>query len=167
MINILLSLEDLPSALAPDRDFSWLARAAEECLDQAASGAQPGLSLVIADDAHLHELNRQFLGIDAPTDVLAFPVDEADPETGERYLGDVVISYPRAEAQARAGGHSLQAEMQLLAVHGVLHLLGYDHGDEAEKTSMWRMQASILQAIGCGITGPVSNADGEAARHQP
>jgi len=80
--------------------------------------------VVISSDAQLLELNRQYLGIEAPTDVLSFQADELDPETGRRYLGDVIISYPRAQAQAEVGGHAVLDELQLLVVHGVLHLLG-------------------------------------------
>ncbi len=86
--------------------------------------------------------------------MLSFQADELDPETGRRYLGDVIISYPRAQAQAQAGGHALPAELQLLVVHGVLHLLGHDHGAPAEKEAMWALQAEILQRLGCAISSP-------------
>jgi probable rRNA maturation factor len=106
------------------------------------------LTIVLTDDAQLHGLNRDYLGIDAPTDVLSFPASETDPETGRRYLGDILISVPRAEEQAHAAGHALQAEVQLLAVHGTLHLLGHDHAGAAEKTRMWKAQAEVLERLG-------------------
>ena len=87
------------------------------------------ITILLTDDAQLHELNRDYLGIDRPTDVLSFPASETDPETGDRYLGDIIISVGRAQAQASAAGHPLEAEAQLLVVHGVLHLLGHDHGE--------------------------------------
>lgn len=106
------------------------------------------LTIVLTDDAQLHGLNRDYLGIDAPTDVLAFPASETDPETARRYLGDILISVPRAEEQARAAGHVLEAEAQLLTVHGTLHLLGYDHAGTADKARMWNAQAEILAGLG-------------------
>lgn len=106
------------------------------------------LTIVLSDDVQLHELNRAYLGIDAPTDVLSFPASETDPETDRRYLGDILISVPRAEEQARAVGHSLEAEIQLLTVHGTLHLLGYDHAEATEKAHMWKAQAEVLERLG-------------------
>jgi probable rRNA maturation factor len=102
------------------------------------------LTIVLTDDAEVHELNRQYREVDAPTDVLSFPVGETDLDSGNFYLGDIVLSIPRAEAQAKAEGRSLEDELRLLVVHGVLHLLGYDHADEAEQAEMWAEQAAIL-----------------------
>ena len=111
------------------------------------------ISVVLTDDRRLHELNREYLGIDAPTDVLSFPASESDPDTGAPYLGDILISIPRAKAQAKAAGHALDAEVQLLVVHGVLHLLGHDHAKQGEKSKMWKAQAEILAELGLsGIT---------------
>ncbi len=116
-------------------------------------GAAAGsLSIAIGDDETLRNLNSQFLGHDTPTDVLSFPSDSDDPDDDGRYFGDLIISYPRAYAQAQAGGHSAEAELQLLAVHGVLHLLGYDHAGAEDKAIMWRAQAEILAGLGCEIT---------------
>jgi probable rRNA maturation factor len=110
------------------------------------------LTIVLTDDARLRELNRDYLGIDAPTDVLSFPASETDPETGARYIGDILISVPRAQAQADAADHPLESEMQLLVVHGVLHLLGHDHAQAEEKARMWKAQAEILERLGLGQT---------------
>jgi len=106
------------------------------------------LTLVLTDDEQLHALNQEFLGIDGPTDVLSFPASETDPETARPYLGDILISIPRAEVQARAAGHALEAEVQLLAIHGTLHLLGYDHAEADEKARMWKAQAEVLEGLG-------------------
>lgn len=111
---------------------------------------EPELTIVLTDDARLQALNREYLGIDASTDVLSFPASETDPETGARYLGDIVISIPRARAQAEAAGHPLEWEVQLLVVHGVLHVLGHDHADAEEKARMWQAQAEILERLGIG-----------------
>jgi probable rRNA maturation factor len=110
--------------------------------------ADGDLTIVLTDDAQLRELNRDYLGINAPTDVLSFPASETDPETARRYLGDILISIPRANEQAHAAGHALEAEVQLLTVHGTLHLLGYDHAEADEKARMWKAQAEVLERLG-------------------
>jgi probable rRNA maturation factor len=126
-----------------------LERAALAVLEH--QSADGDLTILLTDDAQLHELNRDYLGIDAPTDVLSFPASETDPETARRYLGDILISVQRAEEQARAAGHGLEAEVQLLAVHGTLHLLGYDHAEAQEKARMWKAQAEILERLGISV----------------
>jgi len=86
--------------------------------------------------------------------VLSFPAGDLDPDSEELYLGDVVISVPRALAQASAAGHPYLEEMQLLVVHGVLHLLGHDHGEPDEKQRMWDLQRKVLSHLGCSISPP-------------
>lgn len=114
------------------------------------------ITLLITDDEQLQTLNKAYRGIDKPTDVLSFEAGDAMPgmKEDEAYLGDIVISLPTAERQAKEGGHSLKAELQLLTVHGTLHLLGYDHEEPDEKDRMWWAQASILAQLGAEITGP-------------
>ena len=129
-------------------DESLLERAALAVL--AHQTTQGDLTLVLTDDEQLRGLNRDYRGIDASTDVLSFPASETDPETGTPYLGDVLLSIPRAEEQARAIGHSLADEAQLLIVHGILHLLGHDHGEPQEKEKMWQAQHEILESLGLG-----------------
>ena len=116
-------------------------------------GADPNtdLSIVIDSDKKLQTLNRDFLGIDAPTDVLSFPSDEFDPDEQAVYIGDVIISFQRAEVQAKNAGHPVINEIQLLVVHGILHLLGHDHADSTGKTRMWAAQAEILDQLGVQI----------------
>jgi probable rRNA maturation factor len=125
-----------------------LERAAHAALGHESESKDCELSIVLTDDARLQELNRDYLGIDAPTDVLSFPASETDPETGARYIGDILISIPRARAQAESAGHALESEVQLLVVHGILHLLGHDHAEAAEKARMWKAQAEILGSLG-------------------
>lgn len=127
-----------------------LERAAQAALEHEAQVSESELTIVLTDDARLHELNREYLGIDAPTDVLSFPSAETDPETGAHYIGDILISVPRAQAQADAAGHVLEAEVQLLVIHGVLHLLGHDHAEAEEKARMWKAQTEILARLGLG-----------------
>lgn len=127
-----------------------LEHAANAALEHQSESLDSELSIILTDDARLHELNLNYLGVDAPTDVLSFPASETDPETGARYIGDILISTPRAQTQADAAGHSLEAEVQLLVVHGVLHLVGHDHAEAKEKARMWKAQAEILEGLGLG-----------------
>lgn len=131
---------------------NWMERAAEATLHHAKVLPESELSLVLSNDMRLRELNRQYLDIDSPTDVLSFPAEETDPESSAPYLGDVIISYQRASAQAQAAGHSLKDELALLVVHGVLHLLGYDHVEPDEKQAMWAVQSEILGRLGSNIS---------------
>ena len=124
--------------------------AAQATLEHESQSLDVDLSIILTNDARLQELNLNYLGIDAPTDVLSFPSAETDPETGTRYVGDILISVPRAQSQAEAAGHSLEAEVQLLVVHGVLHLMGHDHAEPDEKARMWKAQAEVLERLGLG-----------------
>ena len=124
--------------------------AASVALEHESQSLDSELSIILTNDTRLHELNLNYLGVDSPTDVLSFPASETDPETGARYIGDILISIPRAQAQASAADHPLEAEVQLLVVHGVLHLLGYDHGEAQDKARMWKAQAEILERLRLG-----------------
>jgi len=129
-------------------ETALLERAARFTLELQSDSADADVTIVLTDDRQLHELNRDYLGVDAPTDVLSFPASESDPETGSTYLGDIIISIPRATQQAQAAGHPVEAEVQLLVVHGVLHLLGHDHAEAEEKALMWNEQAKVLERLG-------------------
>ena len=129
-------------------DVQMLEKAALAALAQQEVEEEVGLSIVLTDDAQIQALNRDYRGYDKPTDVLSFEAHERDPETGTLYLGDIIISMERAAAQAEQGGHLLLAEIQLLVVHGVLHLLGHDHAEAEEKAKMWNDQAEILARLG-------------------
>jgi probable rRNA maturation factor len=142
MINIDNQQDFLESAL--------LQRAARFTLELMPDAIDADITIVLTDDAQLHELNREYLGVDAPTDVLSFPASETDPETGAAYLGDILISIPRAMQQAQAAGHPVEAEVQLLVVHGTLHLLGHDHAEAEDKARMWKAQAEVLERLGLG-----------------
>lgn len=113
-------------------------------------------TILLTDDERVRVLNRDFLGNDRTTDVLSFPAGEPMPGAAT-YLGDIAIAVPIAALQAGEGGHSLEAELQLLTVHAVLHLLGYDHGVAADKEAMWSAQARILAGLGAEITEPRSD----------
>ncbi|HLF00469.1 MAG TPA: rRNA maturation RNase YbeY [Anaerolineales bacterium] len=138
---------------AGDVSAKLLRAAAHAALKHAAAGSG-ALTIAVSGDETLRGLNQKYLGLDYPTDVLSFPSEADDPDAEGRYFGDIAISYPRAAAQAGAGGHSTEAELQLLTVHGVLHLLGHDHDTAEAKSRMWQAQADILAALECEITGP-------------
>lgn len=105
-------------------------------------GTEKTVSLILTDDAEIWSLNRQFRGVDRPTDVLSFPADE------EEYLGDIFISVDRLLAQAEEYGHSAEREFAFLLVHGLLHLMGYDHHDPEQEQEMFTKQEEILNALG-------------------
>lgn len=108
------------------------------------------LTILLTDNEYIQELNRQYRGEDRPTDVLSFSAGEPMPgsEGLLEYLGDIAIAVPVAEEQATEKGHGLLAELQLLAIHGVLHLVGYDHLEPDEKEIMWDVQGTILARLG-------------------
>ncbi len=129
-------------------DEGDLRRVAAEVLgrEEVAEGTE--LSLIITDDETVRELNRRFRDVDAPTDVLAFDAGTEEhfvsaPESPP-YLGDVVISYQRALAQADELGHAVAEELKLLVIHGILHLLGYDHQEEADAQKMRERENQVL-----------------------
>jgi probable rRNA maturation factor len=132
-------------------DPQMLVEAAEAVLAHEEISEQVELSIAVSNDDTIRALNAQYRETDAPTDVLSFPSDEFDPDEQVQYLGDIMISYPRALAQAEAAQHPVMNEIRLLVVHGVLHILGYDHLEPEEKAEMWAIQADILAAIGCAI----------------
>jgi probable rRNA maturation factor len=121
-------------------DEGSLRRVAAEVLRREGVAGETELSLIITDDETIRELNRRFRGVDAPTDVLAFGSGTEEhfvsaPDSPP-YLGDVVISYQRALAQAQELDHAIAEELKLLVVHGILHLVGYDHQEETAAQKM-------------------------------
>jgi probable rRNA maturation factor len=124
-----------------------VATAARTVLELEAAGSG-SLSIVLTDEDTLRKANRQYAGIDRPTDVLSFADGEQLPDEDGIYYGDVLIAVPIAEEQARAGNHSAFDELVLLTVHGVLHLLGYDHDHPEAKDRMWSHQEAALLTLG-------------------
>ncbi len=119
-----------------------------------AEGVQGGeVSLTFADNEGIQVLNKQFRDLDKPTDVLSFPMEEADYNFGEAaddelLLGDIVISLERAQEQADEYGHSFNREVGFLFLHGFLHLIGYDHQDESSEKAMNDKQEVLLLQAG-------------------
>ena len=121
--------------------------AAQATLDS--EGREGDLTILIDTPDRIQTLNRDFRHVDAVTDVLTFPAWEGEISlSADGYLGDIMICYDRAVEQAEAYGHSLCRELSFLAVHGVLHLLGYDHMTETDERVMREKQTAILESIG-------------------
>ena len=107
------------------------------------------IGVTLTNDEGIHAINCEQRGVDRPTDVLSFPIDEMNYDTNRRYLGDMVLSLERAEAQGEEYGGGYEHEVQYLTVHSVLHLLGYDHLDEGEeKTKMRAREKAIMKELG-------------------
>ena len=110
------------------------------------------LGIFITDDENIHRINKEYRDIDEPTDVISFALLEGEddfvmPPDDTVHLGDVVISYPRATEQAKEQEHSVERELAWLVVHGVLHLLGYDHQTDADQQAMQAIENDILYKI--------------------
>ena len=120
-----------------------------ECLDYEGYDDDYEVSLSFVDNKEIHELNKQFRGIDRPTDVLSFPMlsDDFDIELEEESLGDIVISVDRVEKQAKEYGHTFERELSYMVVHGFYHLMGYDHIEEQDKKHMREKEEYILDSI--------------------
>ncbi len=117
------------------------------------------ISVLICDAPVIHELNKTYRGVDAPTDVLSFALNEGEDDVPEEEgeLGDIVINLDRAEEQAKEFGHSKERETAYLAVHGFLHILGYDHYEPEEKKAMRAAEEAILSA--CGLERQIVETD--------
>lgn len=138
----------IPEALEAD-----LTKAMNVVAELEALSPQTEVDITLVDDAAIYELNRTYRGIDRPTDVLSFALDEGEEEPEvdddeiEHLLGDVIISAPTAVRQGEEYGHGLEREMTYLAVHGMLHLLGYDHMEEKDKLIMRKREEEVLRRL--------------------
>jgi len=146
LIDVMVEVE---MASAPEDVAMLLETAVRATLTHEEQQPPLELSVLLTDDAQIQQMNRDFRGVDKPTDVLSFPAGEALPgmEDADPYLGDIAISVPYAAWQAAQAGHDLAGELQLLVIHGVLHLLGYDHDDPEEKAAMWAAQTAVLAQL--------------------
>ncbi|MDE7405190.1 MAG: rRNA maturation RNase YbeY [Lachnospiraceae bacterium] len=137
----------------------------EEVLSQEGCPYEAQVNLLITDNEGIHEFNRQYRQVDAPTDVLSFPmidfIKEADfsvvdhgeaeyfdPESGELILGDIIISADKVKEQALKFGHSQKREFAFLTAHSILHLCGYDHMTQAQADVMEQKQEKVLEVLG-------------------
>ena len=125
------------------------------------------VSVTFANNEQIHELNKMHRNVDAPTDVLSFPMGEdgkydIDPATNAKSLGDIVISMEKAVEQAERFGHTLQREVGYLTAHSMLHLLGYDHEEPLEKVHMREKEELVMTQLGLpSTTSYVLNSDEE------
>jgi probable rRNA maturation factor len=148
-INVLI--ED---GLEIEPEFEWLQRAIEIPLACEGVPTTVEISLVITGQERIQELNRDYRGLDKPTDVLSFAMSEQQtdeeagafigPPDGIMHLGEIIVSYPQAVMQAAEKGHSIKREMAVLIVHGVLHILGYDHEKAEMEPAMLAREKEIL-----------------------
>jgi probable rRNA maturation factor len=145
---------DIANESGVDVDEAGLAAVARFALDQMRIHPLAELSVLLVDEPAMAELHERWMGEPGPTDVLAFPMDELrPPQPGAReeavdpgLLGDVVLCPQVAAEQAAKAGHSTQDELELLSVHGILHLLGYDHAEPDEHKAMFGLQDQLLKA---------------------
>ncbi len=136
----------------------------EACLDYVECPYEAEVSILLTDDEQIRTINKEHRDIDAPTDVLSFPIIDYDtpgdfsrleedvasyfhPETGELLLGDIVLSLERAKLQAKEYGHSLMRELAFLTTHSMFHLFGYDHMEEEERKLMEDKQREVLDKL--------------------
>ena len=153
-LNLILTRE--VSGLGHPNTISLVRKAAESALKAEGVAEDCILSVLLTDDEGIRRINREFRGLDRPTDVLSFPMNDLiagqfdpaqcgrDPETGEILLGDMVLSIPRCEEQGEEFGHGYNREVQYLTVHSVLHLLGYDHVDEGPMKKQMRAREKLI-----------------------
>jgi probable rRNA maturation factor len=109
------------------------------------------LTVLLVDDAESSRLHRQHFGDEDPTDVMSFPDGSTDPESGLRLLGDLAVGVEVAAREAQARGRSIADELCLYVLHGLLHLLGYDDVEPADRAEMWQLQRRLLAGIGIVI----------------
>jgi len=154
-----LSLAQMVIGITIDKEFkgaltpAWLRKTARAVLNAENAGRKSEMGLVITGQDKIRELNKRYLDEDAPTDVLSFPMEQSgggdfiNPPDGALQLGEVIISYPQAAKQAAERGHSVETEVALLIIHGILHLLGYDHDIPAWKKKMRARESAILKLV--------------------
>ena len=159
-INVLID-EDFRESL----EVGWLQSVAEQVLVAQDAGLKAELGLVITNQERVQQLNRSYRGKDEPTDVLSFsmlpePLVTGEPEAsspfaqppdGVLHLGEVIISYPQAVRQAEEHRHSVRREIAILVIHGILHLLGYDHDKPELECQMTAKEKEILSSVEGGL----------------
>ncbi len=150
-MNVIIS--NYPEDLKVPEEYVKNVTAAAEKVGELYGVDNGEVSITLTNNEYIHDLNREYRGIDRPTDVLSFALNESEePEVmggaDINVLGDLVISVERAEEQAKDFGHSVKREMAFLTVHGMLHLLGYDHMEEADRLEMEKEQRFVMEKLG-------------------
>lgn len=146
---------EIPQALE-----NLLGKTVLACLKQEVIRVACEINILLTDDESIRQINSQFRNIDAPTDVLSFPMaditkgrindvgNDSDPNEGLLIIGDIVISAETAKKQSEQYGHTLERELAFLTAHGMYHLLGYDHEDEQDEKEMMEKQETVLDKLG-------------------
>ncbi len=150
-MNVMIS--NYPEELEFPTDIEENVRAAAEKVGELYGVENGEVSVTLTNNEYIHTLNREYRGIDRPTDVLSFALNESEePEVEDgpdvNVLGDLVISVERAKEQAADYGHSVKREIAFLTVHGMLHLLGYDHMEEEDRIEMEAEQRFVMEKLG-------------------
>lgn len=152
-MNILI--DAFPDTLSFPAEIFDTVKLAVETVGTLYGAGESEVSVTLTDDAHIQALNKEYRHIDRPTDVLSFALHEGEAaapaiENGPAIdvLGDIILSVGRAEAQAAEYGHSLRREIAFLTVHGMLHLLGYDHVEEEDRREMEQEQQIVMEKLG-------------------
>lgn len=132
----------------------WLKSIIDRTLSAQGLGNEAEVSLIVTGQRKMHELNKVYLEEDRPTDVLSFPMMEPAAKVGfvtapdgKNHLGEVIVSFPQAVLQAEEHEHPVERELSILIVHGLLHLLGYDHAKAAEKREMQAREKGVLSLL--------------------
>jgi len=141
MINIQNEMAD-----SPEINQVLLKRAVRFTLNSI-ENSKGDITLRLTNDVEMNQLNQTFRNVDNTTDVLAFAQSFVDPDTNHLYLGDIIISVEQALRQASENGQTLDEECAFLAIHGTLHLLGFDHKTPKEKSEMWHHQEKIFNSL--------------------
>lgn len=155
------------NACCPEVAEDWLQEVARMALEAESVAANTEVSLVVTGDDTVAQLNQQYRGVEGTTDVLSFSLTEGEepfvsPPDDVVRLGEVIISYPQAVRQAKEQGHPALVELAHLVVHGVLHLLGYDHEVAAQRVRMRRRERAILARVEASWESRQPPASGEA-----
>lgn len=154
-MTMTVDMQDETKTLKEDQE-QWVIRLIDHAADVLELDGKFDCSVTFVDNARIQEINREYRGIDRPTDVISFALEEMAegevpiiPEEGEpRVLGDIIVSLDKTAEQAEAYGHSFDRELGFLVVHGLLHLLGYDHATQAQEKEMFGLQEKILSSYG-------------------
>ncbi|MBQ7480227.1 MAG: rRNA maturation RNase YbeY [Selenomonadaceae bacterium] len=146
-------ISNYPEELVFPADIEENVRRAIEKVGELYGVEDSEVSVTLTNNAYIHTLNKEYRNMDRPTDVLSFALNESEEPEIEgspvaNALGDIIISVERAEEQAAEYGHSLRREVAFLTVHGMLHLLGYDHMEEEEREEMEKEQCFVMERLG-------------------
>lgn len=148
-----IDFSTLPENLEVEKNLSETVNEAAQKVAELYGLDNAQVSITLTDNPHIHEINRDYRKVDRPTDVISFALNEGEEPEIEggapiNVLGDIIISVERAKEQAADYGHSVRREIAFLTVHGMLHLLGYDHIEEADRKEMRKEEDFVMEKLG-------------------